>query len=111
MAVSYTADQLSTVARLQGICATILDQIALAKIIVTEASDNGYASGGANAITDSILQSVSASGSVPFPKLAAADVFAAALWLGNLDAALSATSITPTGTLRTGYRALERMRP
>ena len=107
MAVDFTGDQISTVKKLQEISGIILDQIARAKLIVAEASDLGYGNGGANAITDAFLNG----GTPPnFPKLTAADVFAAALWLSNLDAALAATTVAPTGATRAGYKALEKMR-
>lgn len=108
MAVDYSADQVSAIKKLQEISGIILDQVARAKLIVAEATDNGYGNGGANAITDLLVNGGATSN---FPKLDAAAVFLCATWLANLDAVLGATSITPTGSARTGYKALERMRP
>lgn len=101
MAATYTTDQLNTVSRLQAICATILDNMNQARLLVTEATDKGYASGGANAIVDATLQSGSPA---PYPQLAAADLANAITALTAIDTALAATT-------RTGYKALERMRP
>jgi hypothetical protein len=105
MAVSYTTDQLNTVSRLRNMCATILDQIAEAKLLAQEASDKGYGSGGANQLTDALLQTPAAGQAVATnADLTAADVFAAVTTINTLDTTLAATS-------RAGYKSLERMRP
>lgn len=101
MAQDYTKDQLDTISRLKTICATILDQIALAKIITQEAIDKGYAPGTpTTGITDALLQSGTPA---PFQNLAAADISAATTAITLLDTTLAAAS-------RTGYKALEKMR-
>lgn len=104
MTANLINDKIKTVQTLQTISGSLLDQIYSAVKVAQEAIDKGYGSGGANAITDSDLQSVLPNGSpAPAPHLTAADVFAGAAQLLALDTTLAATS-------RAGYKAIEKMR-
>ena len=105
MATNFLADQYNTVSRLQAASAAIIDQIHSALALAQEAIDNGYSTGGANVLTDAILQTpASGSTTAPFPKLTAQNVFDAVIQIQALDTLLLATS-------RLGYTRLERMRP
>lgn len=99
MSANYQPDQINTVSKLQAICASILDDINEAKLLVAEATDKGYAAGGANVITDALLQT-----STSTQALLATDVAAAITAISSLDTTLAATT-------RTGYKAIERLRP
>lgn len=97
--VNLLPDQINTVSKIQAICASILDDLTEARQLVQEATDKGYAAGGANVITDAILQTATAS-----QALVATDVAAAITALSSIDTTLAATT-------RAGYKALERLRP
>lgn len=108
MAVDTSADKNNIISQAQGYAATLLDTIAKVKILRQEAIDKGYNPGGADGLTDAFLQTTPGK----FPNLAAADVTSFFTTVNDLDALLASTTVVAsTGTGRTDYKSLERMRP
>lgn len=106
MAVVTDADKNNMISKAQGYAQTILDTIAAAKLLRQEAIDKGYNPGGADGITDAFLQNGK------FPNLAATDVTAFFTSVNDIDAMLAATTVVAsTGSGRTDYKAIEKMRP
>lgn len=105
MAVDYRDDQLDTISTIQAAAATILDTLTKARAVIQEAIDKGYSPvGGANPITDAILQTpINGAAKGPFPDLSAADITAVSAAITAIDTALAANT-------RTHYKALARMR-
>lgn len=112
MPVNHRDSQLNVISRLKNISATVIDKINEANVVAQEAIDLGYGTGGANAITDALLQDPPAggTGAGAFPNLTTADVIAAVTTLQRLKQVLEATTVTTVGTTRVGYTALEKMR-
>lgn len=106
MAVDSSRDKQNTVSQLQSYCNTILDTINKALQLRQEAIDKGYQPGGADAITDALLNggvSPAPNTTYPFPQLIASDLTAALAAIASLDTQLAASS-------RTGYKAMGKLR-
>lgn len=108
MAVDTTNDKNNMIAKAQGYAATILDTLNQVKLLRQEAIDKGYQAGGGDPITDAFLQTTPGK----YPQLAQADLTAFFTAVNDVDAMLAAqTVVASTGTGRTDYKALEKMRP
>lgn len=108
MAVVTDADKNNMISQAQGYAATLLDTIARVKLLRQEAIDKGYNPGGADGLTDAFLQTTPGK----FPNLSAADVTAFFTAVNDMDALLGNTTVAAgTGSGRTDYKSLEKMRP
>lgn len=92
----FSRQKLNIVSDLKNATTALLQAINAVKILQQEASDAGFAAGGANVLADADLATA-------YPSLVASDVAAALTAFSAIDTALAATS-------RTGYKALTRIK-